>query len=272
MRCFFIFALSLLVTPLALAGPKLYVFDCGTVFMDDVSAFGLDNDETDVRELAVPCYLVENKGEYLLWDGGLPLAAAGKERHLMGGAFDIVYQRSLVDQLGDLGLSTGEIDYTAYSHFHFDHVGAANLFPDAKLMIQGSEYQAAFENHEQYQVFQYDLYAQLVDSDIAILQGKHDVFGDGSAVIVPAPGHTPGHQVLLVNLDNLGPLVLSGDLYHFEFSRTHRRVPTFNTDKSQTLASMEAIEQLVASTGASFWIQHNKSLYDTLDKAPAFYD
>ena len=66
--------------------------------------------------------------------------------------------------------------------------------------------------------------------------------------------------------------MLSGDLYHFEISRHQRRTPDFNTDKEETLRSMDKIEAMLIETGATLWIEHNKALADTLNKAPAFYD
>ena len=267
-------ALTLLLTASAYAhaAPKLYVFDCGTLYMDDVSGFGLTNEETDVRELFVPCYLVENNGQWLLWDGGLPLDAAGKGRHVYAGLMDMDYRKSLLEQMQDMNLTPQDIDFAAFSHSHFDHVGAANAFTGSTLLIQQAEYDAAFKNHEQYEVFVYPMYSELEKAEKVLLDGEHDVFGDGSTLIVPAPGHTPGHQVLLIHLKNTGPIVLSGDLYHFEFNRTHRRVPVFNTDADETRRSMAAIEQLLKDTGARLWIEHNKALADTLMKAPAYYN
>ena len=154
---------------------------------------------------------------------------------------------------------------------HFDHVGSANLFSGSTLLIQETEYKAAFGD-ELISVFDPSLYSDLADSEVKLLEGDHDVFGDGSVTIVSAPGHTAGHQVLLVRLTNFGPLVLSGDLYHFEASRRLRRTPDFNFDKQQTLESMDKVEALLEQTGAVFWIEHNKALADTLNLAPAFYD
>jgi hypothetical protein len=70
----------------------------------------------------------------------------------------------------------------------------------------------------------------------------------------------------------MGPLVLSGDLYHFEASRRLRAVPEFNTDKAQTLESMAKVEELIEKTRATLWIEHNMALAEGLDLAPAFYD
>jgi glyoxylase-like metal-dependent hydrolase (beta-lactamase superfamily II) len=135
------------------AGPKLTVFDCGRIVLDDVALFGLSNEETSVRELFVPCYLVEHAGGRLLWDGGLPLSAVGQgEVELQPGA-RMSYARGLQDQLAEIGLTPGDIDRVAFSHMHFDHVGAANLFAHATLWIQRPEYEAAFLHGQESEVF-----------------------------------------------------------------------------------------------------------------------
>lgn len=252
----------------ALADPKVYVFDCGHLFFEDVAFFGLDNSETGVRELFVPCYLIEHEEGRLIWDAGLPLDVVGPRTEGGGGW----YERSIIDQLADLGVTPADIDFTAYSHFHYDHVGAANAFSEATLLIQQAEYEAAFEHPETNPVFQPALYSEVNDSDKIILEGEHDVFGDGSVVIIPAPGHTPGHQVLKLELENMGTLILSGDLYHFVESRELRRVPTFNTDREQSLDSIDKIEALIEETNATFWIEHNLELANSLNLAPAYYD
>lgn len=256
----------------ASAEPKLYVFDCGNIHVPDVSSFGLTNEETDVRELFVPCYLIEQNGKRLFWDGGLPLDLVGDGPQTMASGLVVEYSRSIIDQLADLNLSPDDIEYTAYSHFHFDHVGAANAFTSSTLLINEDEFEAAFLHAEDNPIFDYALYDQLKDTPKVLLSEDYDVFGDGTVIIVPAPGHTPGHQVLLVNLPNTGALILSGDLYHFEASRRLRRAPDFNTDKAQTLLSMTKVEALLLETGATLWIEHSQALADTLKKAPAFYD
>ena len=252
---------------------RLYVFDCGSIKMQDVSAFGLTNQDTNVRELFVPCYLVEHptKGR-LLWDAGLPLSVVGAGEQPLQEGTTQEYRESLLKQMARMRLRPGDIDYVAFSHFHFDHVGAANAFTDANLLIQETEYEAAFKNHEAHEIFQYELYSELANSTKTLLSGDHDVFGDGSATIISAPGHTPGHQVLLLKLKKFGALVLSGDLYHFEASRRLRATPVFNTDREQTLASMDKVEALIKKHKARLWIEHNKQLADTLNLAPAYYD
>ena len=255
------------------ASLRLYVFDCGTLTLDDVAAFGLTNEETDVRELFVPCYLVVHDRGTLLWDAGLPLAVAGAGDVALQPGAVMRYERSILDQLTDMGMSPEDVGFAAYSHMHFDHVGAANAFAASALLIQGAEYQAAFEHAGDFEgVFQPELYAALASSPKTLLNGDHDVFGDGSVMILSAPGHTPGHQVLALELDNTGPIVLSGDLYHFRFSRAHERTPVFNHDAEQTVQSMRRIEAYLKATNATLWIEHDAAFAATLKKAPAYYD
>lgn len=252
---------------------RLYVFDCGTLSTEDVSAFGITNDQTSVRTLFVPCYLIEHPEGRLLFDLGLPEAVAGAGLVPYGEGAVMRYNKSLVDQLAGMQLTPADVDWLSYSHSHFDHVGSANRFGDATLLIQKAEFDAAFNHAEDFEgVFLPELYEGLRNSDKQLLDGAHDVFGDGRVRLIPAPGHTPGHQVLWIDLANTGPLVLSGDLYHFEVSRTLRAVPVFNFDKAQSLTSMTKIEALLKDTGAALWIEHNQALADSLRKAPGYYD
>lgn len=258
----------LLISFSAQAGPKLYVFDCGHLTFTDVSFFGISNEETPVRELFVPCYLIEHEQGRMIWDAGLPLDTVGP-RSADASSW---YETSIIDQLANIGISPSDIDIASFSHFHYDHVGAANAFGNATLLIQETEYEAAFEHPETNPAFRPALYTALQDAEKVLLNGDHDVFGDGTVTIISAPGHTPGHQALKLELDSMGTLILSGDLYHFAESRELRRVPIFNTDRDQSLASIDKVEALIAETGATFWIEHNLELANSLNLAPAFYD
>ncbi|MCY4263577.1 MAG: N-acyl homoserine lactonase family protein [Gammaproteobacteria bacterium] len=262
----FIFAVFLSIS--VQAGPKLYIFDCGHLNIPVLSAFGLENDETPVRELFVPCYLIKHKGELMIWDAGLPLDMVGPRLPDANGW----YESSIIDQLAIMKITPEDIDLVAYSHFHYDHVGAANAFARSKLLIQQTEFDAAFAIPQTNPVFRPELYDKLHESEKILLEGDYDVFGDGSVMIISAPGHTPGHQVLKIELEEFGPLVLSGDLYHFEASRRLRRTPVFNTSAEQTLESMDKVEALIEESGATFWIEHNLELAQSLELAPDFYE
>jgi N-acyl homoserine lactone hydrolase len=260
----------LMLSGFTFAAPRLYVFDCGLLRLADVSMFGLSAEETPVRELFVPCYLVEHEQGMLFWDGGLPLAVAEAQGPVPLDDGEMVYERSVIEQLAELGISPADIRYAAFSHLHFDHVGAADAMAGAAVLMQRAEWDSAFSDEPGF--VDASLFGRLKDAQMTLLDGDHDVFGDGSVKLISTPGHTPGHQALLVELENTGPILLSGDLYHFRESRTLRRVPHFNFDAQQTFESMDKVEALLEARGATLWIEHDKAFADTLRKAPEYYD
>lgn len=250
---------------------KLYVFDCGMLRLDTVEAFSIANEETDIRVLSVPCYVIEHPQGRLLWDGGLPSATADAEGW-QGEGMQSRLDRTLADQLPEIGLGMGSFAYMAFSHMHFDHVGVANEVDGATLLIQKPEFEAAFADPVETPGFEPALYSELKDAKRVLLEGDRDVFGDGRVRIISTPGHTPGHQVLYINLENTGPVILSGDLYHFALSREKRRVPSFNVDADQTLQSMDRVDSLIEKTGAELWIEHELAWFEQLKKSPSYYD
>ena len=251
---------------------KLYVFECGRLRFDTVERFSIADDETDVRELIVPCYVVDHPDGTLLWDGGLPSAVGDSEGW---GDNNQRLDRTFAAQLADydLGVDLGSFDYVAFSHIHFDHVGVASEVTGGTWLVQQGDFDAAFpEGAEADAPAAEPLLDNMRNVERMILNGDHDVFGDGRVRIISAPGHTPGHQTLFLDLAETGPLVLSGDLYHFRISRAERRVPTFNFDAEMSLESMEKVEAFVAEQNATFWIEHDLALFETLQTAPAFYE
>ena len=234
---------------------RLHEFDCGRLTFETPSAtFGISSDA--IQELLVPCYLIEHPDGRLLWDGGL--------------SSDQV-ERPLVNQFADLGLSFDSLDYVAFSHMHFDHVGVANELESGVLLIQRPEYDAAFADETEVPAFEIALYQGLQRLERQLLDGDHDVFGDGSVIILSLPGHTPGHQALFVDLPETGPIVLSGDLYHFRESRSERIVPTFNVDREETLRSMDRLEAYLEQRQATLWIEHDLERYLETPPAEGFY-
>ena len=256
------------------ASVQLYVFNCGDFRFPSVENFSVGDNETTVRDLVVPCYIINHPRGTLLWDGGLPSATAnnsGWQRDPETGV-QVRMQQTLQSQLleMDLGFDLTSINLAAFSHIHYDHVGVANELTNAKWLVQRGDYEVVAKGGT---VPAYDpaLLAEIKKRPTQVLDGDYDVFGDGKVRLISATGHTPGHQVLYVELADFGPLMLSGDLYHFRLSRDQRRVPMFNVDKNQTLEAMDKVEALVAETGATFWIEHDAALFETLKLAPNFY-
>jgi N-acyl homoserine lactone hydrolase len=104
------------------------------------------------------------------------------------------------------------------------------------------------------------------------LEGDLDVFGDGSVTILSTPGHTPGHESLLVHLPKTGWVVLSGDLAHFKDNWENRRVPSMNTSAEQTQASLKRIADLMAEKNAQLWINHDKLQTLGQKRSPDYYE
>ena len=256
-------------------GPKLFVFDCGRIRLPNIEAFNLQETDTDVRELSAPCYVVDHAKGQLLWDAGLPSEVAAAEGWVVRpDGLANTLDETLASQMQrmSLGFDMDTLEYVAFSHIHWDHVGASNDVTSGTWLVQQGDYDAAHaEGNMSVPAVQPELLVGIKERPTQVLSGDHDVFGDGTVQLIAADGHTPGHQVLFLDLAETGPVVLSGDLYHFQFSRVNRVVPLFNVDAERTLQSMDKVEALVTMTGADFWLQHDARLFESQQKAPGFY-
>ncbi len=241
----------------------MYVFDVGDIKVFDISNWSPGVDVGKSSKFACPAYLIRHPKGDLMWDTGLSDDLANSPEGTTNSLFTAKLPRKLSEQLQEIGVDPRGVDYLAVSHRHSDHIGNANLFLNATLIVQQEEYTALFEG---------DKVLSLVDSlksNKAIkLTGDLDVFGDGTVIIKRAPGHTAGHQTLFVDLPETGPVVLSGDLYHFAKNRRIGGVPSFNYNKEMTLRSMELMEEFIKNKGAILWIQHDPDQKKTIPLSP----
>ena len=245
---------------------RLYILDCGQNTGKDQSRWSPGVNEGKPIEFSDNCYLIRHAKGLLLWDTGVPDAVAAMPDGMVVGNGAIVYRRSktLIAQLAEIGVKPADITYVAVSHTHGDHVGNIGLFPTSTVLIQGAEYDWAMTQSVKP--------AFAATQKIEKLAGDHDVFGDGSVMILSTPGHTPGHESLLVLLPKTGALVLSGDAVHFRDNWEQRRVPSMNVNRDQTLASLQRIAGVLEDKKAQLWINHDKPQSATLRYAPAYYD
>jgi glyoxylase-like metal-dependent hydrolase (beta-lactamase superfamily II) len=267
-------AALLLAQPLQAAGlERMYVLSCGESVTQDVSAnWSPGVNVGQPRLFSDNCYLIRHEKGLMLWDSGISDSVAEKPEGVgaAGGMLVLKVPRTLREQLGELGISPTDVTHLAFSHFHGDHVGNANLFTAATLFIQRPEYDAAFGPDPGKAGYNAALYDKLRANPVVKLNGDHDVFGDGSVVILSTPGHTPGHQCLLVRLPATGAVVLSGDLAHFQDNWDNRRVPARNFSKEQTLASMDKVAGILKRENAVLWINHDNDQSQTIPHAPRF--
>jgi glyoxylase-like metal-dependent hydrolase (beta-lactamase superfamily II) len=181
---------------------KLYVLDCGTITVKDISLFSPGVDVGKSKKLSNSCYLIKHPQGNFLWDTGLNDELVAMEHGLtvVDGMFTLEVKNPLVAQLKEIGLTPTDIDYMALSHLHFDHTGNMNLFSNADILLQNRELSVAFSDKAKELHFDPSTYSALDKSKFVGLDGRYDVFNDGKVVLIPAPGHSPGHQTLLVNL------------------------------------------------------------------------
>ena len=199
-----------------------------------------------MRELSAPFYVVDHAKGQLLWDAGLPSEVAAAEGWVVRpDGLANTLDETLASQMQrmSLGFDMDTLEYVAFSHIHWDHVGASNDVTSGTWLVQQGDYDAAHaEGNMSVPAVQPGLLVGIKERPTQVLSGDHDVFGDGTVQLIAADGHTPGHQVLFLDLAETGPVVLSGDLYHFQFSRVNRVVPLFNVDAERTLQSIDKVE------------------------------
>ena len=237
-------------------------FDCGTSqapvevntrFSDTYAYPGLK------LQWVYSCYLLKHGNEYMMWDTGQSMSAG-----------PVAPKLGLVDLLAQMKVAPEQVKYIGISHYHGDHIGQANSLPKATLLIGKGDWDVLTSAKPATGVN-----PQLVSNWISgggnvepVPQDK-DVFGDGTVVMLYTPGHTPGHHSLLVRLAQMGPVILSGDFAHFNENYESNGVPIFNTDRAQTIASIDRIKKIAANSKATIIIQHDAR---DVGKLPAFPD
>lgn len=245
---------------------RLYRLYCGEGTAGDISLWSPGVNVGKTMELSVSCYLIKHNHGWLLWDTGVADAVAAMPEGLPPPNPRMTrYRRTktLASQLEQLGVASADIKYIAVSHTHPDHVGNIGMFPQSTVLVQKAEYDWPTP-------FGQKLHA--IASPLKQLEGDYDVFGDGTVTLITTPGHTPGHQSLLLKLPKTGAILLSGDAVHFKSNWENRRIPENNVDKTKTAASMQRLADIMAKEKAQLWINHDKEQSDSLRTAPDFYD
>lgn len=206
-----------------------------------------------------------------MWDTGLGDQVPRETNTGSNTGVRMRVDKPLGRQLAAIGLEPAQITYLAFSHLHLDHTGNANAFASATWILNRTELAWATTDPAPFAVVpaSFSAYRR---AKVKMIDGDYDVFGDGSVRILKAPGHTPGHEVLMLRLKNAGVVILAGDLYHMRTDRQFRRVPLFNTSRADTLASYDRIERIVRNTNAKLIIQHDPDDFGSLPKFPRYLD
>ena len=203
------------------------------------------------------CYLIKHGDEYMVWDTGF---APGSNPNAP--------KVGIADRLKELHVTPEQVKYVGISHFHADHTGQLAPFTSAMLFIGKGDWDQ-ITSPTPMQGANVAGFKSWIEEKRKVepLSLDKDVFGDGSVIVLRTPGHTPGHSSLLVKLKDMGPVVLSGDLAHFHENYESDGVPSFNFDRSATIASTERVKQIAKNLKATVIIQHDMR---DIGKLPAF--
>jgi glyoxylase-like metal-dependent hydrolase (beta-lactamase superfamily II) len=258
------------------AATRLYVLDCGMIDGVTSEEFGFKSGEIG-SEMLTPAFLVVHPKGVLLWDTGeIPDEELLPDGPTTQRSYTVT--RPLLPQLREIGYAPEDITYLALSHYHNDHVANANAFAGAHWLVQRAERDVMFAGKPDTSRNgpippSKALFSALETSKTTIIENRDfDVFGDGAVEIKFTPGHTPGHQSLFVRLKKTGPILISGDLYHFPAEVNRQAAFVNHADNDLTTRSRRKIEAFLEAERAALWIQHDINRGATLRKTPAYYD
>jgi N-acyl homoserine lactone hydrolase len=223
--------------------------DVGLRFSDTYAFNGLK------VQLTFSCYLIKHGDDYLIWDTGNPVGTSATAPKM-----------SLVDLLGQLKLTPAQVKYVGISHYHGDHTGQASQFPQATLLIGKGDWDVVTDPKSATLAAPFSNWTS-GGGKVEPVVGDKDIFGDGSVVMLNMPGHTPGHHSLLVRLPEMGNVLITGDLSHFRENYDGNGVPTFNTDRAASIASIDRFKKIATNLKATVIIQHDER---DVGKLPAF--
>ena len=238
---------------------EMWRLACGDISLADGGIFSDAHlFDGQPRALTGSCYLIRHGKDYMLWDAGLPKTLIGAPTSDHGVSLSL--ERSVVDQVAELGIDPKAITKVAVSHYHFDHTGQLPDFPRATLLISEKDWQIVSGQQEGVSYLNRSLFAPWLGrtaGKVKTIARDEDVFGDGSVLIKATPGHTPGHTSLLVRLPKTGDVLLTGDLYHFEAQANKHSVPQYNYNREQTVSSMARFDETAKALNARVVIQHD---------------
>lgn len=228
--------------------------DVGLRFSDTYAFSGL------MVQLTFSCYLIRHGDDYMIWDTGNSVGTAATAP-----------KTSLVDLLAQLKITPAQVKFVGISHYHGDHTGQVSAFPQSTLLIGKGDWDA-LNDAKSAAAASAPMFSNWISggSKVEPLAGDKDVFGDGTVIMLNMPGHTPGHHSLLVKLKETGNVLITGDLSHFHENYDAGGVPTFNTDRAASLASIDRFKKLATNLRATVIIQHDARDVAKLPAFPAF--
>ena len=238
---------------------KLYMFQSGTIITK--KHLLVKGPETDAPfEVPVPFFLIKHPGGNVLFDTGQPLPAVDCAAH---GNYIPVMKKAdyVVEQLKKVGLKTTDITHIVLSHLHSDHAGGLEAFQDTTCYIQTGE-------------LEYKDKQRIMDKYLLrwrLISGDHDIFSDRKVQIVSTPGHSPGHQSLLVKLEKTGSVILTADAVYTEEILDNNIMPGVFQNREKSIETIEKIRQM-RRKGVMIITGHDPQAWSKFKLAPAYYE
>jgi glyoxylase-like metal-dependent hydrolase (beta-lactamase superfamily II) len=246
---------------------NVYALTCGWLTLP---AALLLKGEKGSLTVPVPAYLIEHPRGRVVFDTGLHLDTQTEPNRRLGRLAQ--YHKvgfkpgeEVSARLKSLEVAPDKIDFIINSHLHFDHSGGNEQLPNATLLIQRREWEAGHDADLIERVY-YDPHDYDHGHRVKMIDGEHDVFGDGSVVCFPTYGHTPGHQSLRVRIAN-EYVVLTGDACYLRRTLDNLHLPTTVYDTQQMLESLHRLRAM-RNAGAMIITGHDPELWKTIPQAP----
>lgn len=252
---------------------KLYAMSCGRL-RGKKSIFIPSADPKEYNLFPVPVFLIMHPQGKVLFDTGPNPKVFQDPMGTWGGlakAFMPIGDAGsgIVPVLAQIGVKPEDITYVVNSHLHFDHAGGNAFFPQSIFLVSAEELECARRPDLQGKGYMAE------DWDRGLnyrpIKGETDIFADGRLVIYPMPGHTQGHVVLLVRLDNDGNLLLTGDSVPCRENYEQNIVGRNNLDDRTALDSIGRLRELAQRTQAYLIHGHDERQWLELKKAPEYY-
>lgn len=231
--------------------------DCGTGTNDPRRFSDTFAYTETTKPFTFSCYVIRHGADVMVWDTGY-----------LPGSVPSATNKPLAELLKQINVNAEDVKYVGISHYHADHTGQLGPLKNATLLIGKGDWDGLNATPPMASANVKGFAEWIAEKrKVEPLSADKDVFDDGTVMMLRAPGHTPGHSILLVRLKETGPVILSGDAVHFHENYERDGVPGFNHDRAQTLASIQRVKQIAKNLKATVIIQHDPR---DIGKLPAF--
>jgi N-acyl homoserine lactone hydrolase len=259
---------------------RLYMFQTGVIDCT-LQSIKMNQGMNEPFVSPIPFFLIQHPKGNIVIDGGMPVECATDPKAYWGPIVDVYKPRISTDegcvaQLEKIGLSATDINYVIFSHLHLDHTGACGRFPNAYHFVQRREYEYAYTPD-------WFSAAAYIRKDFdrpglkwILLEGEqtdfYDLFDDGAITLIFTPGHSPGHQSILVKLANRKPILLTVDAAYTSDHWNEKALPGFLTSATEVVRSVRKLHEVARKADAMVVTGHDPDEWPKFKKAPEYYD